>query len=67
MTIKPIKCDRCGLPLPLEEPRMQLLMARYRGIYDRVIKQDFDLCQDCAHELVEWIYGKQQRHDKTGG
>lgn len=67
MTIKPIKCDRCGRPLPLEEPRIQLLMARYRGLYDRVIKQDFDLCQGCARELVGWIYEPQKRDYKTGG
>ena len=42
-------------------------MAKYRGLHDRVIKHDYDLCEDCAHDLEAWIYEKQKKEYKTTG
>lgn len=65
--IKPIKCDRCGRPILYDDPHQQVLLAKYKGLHDRVIKQDFDLCEDCARALVAWVYEKQKKEYKTTG
>ena len=61
------KCQRCGKPLTTEEPKQLVLMAKYRNWHDRVIRHDFELCEDCANDMVAWIYEKQKRDYKTGG
>ena len=63
-----ITCDRCGKKL-FTEARYGRLFGEYyapRGFNgnvflrklfgDRNIDVDFDLCEDCAKELAEWLH-----------
>lgn len=65
--IIPIKCDRCGRPVCMDDPHQQVQLIKYSGLHDRVLKQGYDLCETCARDLVAWIYKPQKRDYKTGG
>lgn len=65
--IKPIKCDRCGRPILMDDPHQQVQMIKRRGLTDRVYLQEFDLCETCARALIAWIYEPQKKQYKTTG
>ena len=63
-----ITCDRCGKKL-FEEAKCGRLSGEYyasrgfhghawfKGWFDhRNIDVDFDLCEDCANELAQWLH-----------
>lgn len=37
--IIPIKCDRCGRPVCMDDPHQQVQMIKRRGLTDRVYLQ----------------------------
>lgn len=66
-----ITCDRCGKKL-FEEAKSMSMCGRLSGEYyaprgfngkawfsrwfDQSINVDFDLCEDCAKELAQWLH-----------
>ena len=56
-----IYCDRCGKDItPFFYYELQMDDT---GPYDN--EREFDLCKECANELVEWIFAKEKEADEA--